>query len=77
MAQIKTKKIVDAKGNIRKSHVIKSVCVGGKLDNNYSPKNYVEVKASIDNWSASTKVKSILRMRGEYTIENWQWIFWN
>jgi len=58
-------------------NVIKSVCLGGKLDNNYSAKNYVEVKASIDNWSSSTKMKSILRMRGKYTIENWQWVNWN
>ena len=63
--------------NSIKANVIKSVCVGGRLIENYSPKDYSEVKASIDSWLAVTKEKSILRMRGEYTIENWRWLCWN
>lgn len=73
----KGKSILNAKGNIRKAHVIKSVCVGGRLDENYSPKNFTEVKPEIDRWIAVDKSKSIIRMRGEYTLNYQGFIYWN
>ena len=60
-----------------KANVIKSVCVGGRLIENYSPKNFTEVKAKIDRWIAVDKSKSIIRMRSEYTLNYQGFIYWN
>jgi hypothetical protein len=73
----KSKSILNAKGNIRKSHFIKSVCVGGRSIENYSPKNSTKVKAEIDTWMSVDKTKSIIRMRGEYTLNYQGFIYWN
>ncbi len=38
---------------------------------------FTNVKASIDSWVALSKEKSILRIRGEFTIEYTTFIHWN
>lgn len=69
--------ILDSKGNLRKFHSIKSFCVGGRLLDNYLPENFTEVKAEVDKYVAVNNSKSIIRMRGENTINYQGFIYWN
>lgn len=50
---------------------------GGKYIEHYSPQDFVTVKPEISRWIALNNDKSIVRMRGEYTIEATNWIYWN
>ena len=40
-------------------------------------KDFDEVTVSIDRWIASTKHRSILRVKTKHTIEHTQFIYWN
>lgn len=73
------KKIYQTKGIKMKHKTLISnfYLIGDKLIENYSSKDFTEIIFEISPWISLTKQQSILRMKGKFTIEHTEFIYWN